>query len=248
MLRLQNNTPSNYVDGSRDFQLFLRLFDCLNNGVKFDIDTITNCNDPIVINDRVLSLLCSKVGFFPKNDYDTKLLRYILESFSYLVKLKGTRLGIEGAVNTILKIEDNRAICNVDINNDDHTIEIYTSTTLYNKKALGELLGYILPPGYSYNIGTYQPTEILQDVPTNIKIDTLIGPSISVSQVRGSDRVLGGSTVFDFTDNLQNDYVGSSATSIVVSSDNLKVSDSDQFTQERNNTDKADNFKTGEGN
>ena len=46
MLRLENNTPSIYCQKSRDFQLFCRLYDVVNNGVKFDIDSIINKKMP----------------------------------------------------------------------------------------------------------------------------------------------------------------------------------------------------------
>ena len=105
MFRLQDNTPSVYVNQSRDFQLFCRLYDCINNGVKFDIDTMLNILDPMKINDRMLNLLCTKVGFFPKAQYNSNVLRHIIASFPYAIKHKGTLLGIEIAVGTILKAE-----------------------------------------------------------------------------------------------------------------------------------------------
>ena len=71
MFRLQNNTPSYYVNNSRDFQLFCRLYDYINNGVKFDIDSIININDPLKINDRLLNLYGSKVGFFTNKNINT---------------------------------------------------------------------------------------------------------------------------------------------------------------------------------
>lgn len=43
--RLQNNVPEVYVKESRDFQLLCRLYDCILNGVKFDIDSMLNITD-----------------------------------------------------------------------------------------------------------------------------------------------------------------------------------------------------------
>ena len=91
MFRLQNNTPSYYVNNSRDFQLFCRLYDYINNGVKFDIDSIININDPLKINDRLLNLYGSKVGFFTNKNINTNVLRRILKAFPYLIKYKGTK-------------------------------------------------------------------------------------------------------------------------------------------------------------
>ena len=107
MFRLQDNVPSVYIDQSRDFQLFCRVYDCINNAVKYDIDTIINILDPMTANDRILELLCTYVGFFPKMHYDSYLLRYIIASFSHAIKYKGTKHGINIAVSTILKAERN---------------------------------------------------------------------------------------------------------------------------------------------
>ena len=91
MFRLQNNTPTIYVENSRDFQLLCRLFDYMINGIKYDINSILNILNPMKINDRMLNLLCTKLGFFPKNQYDSRTLRYILSTFPYIIKNKGTK-------------------------------------------------------------------------------------------------------------------------------------------------------------
>ena len=51
--------------------------------------------------------MCSKIGFFPKVSIDANVLKYIIASFPHIIKHKGTRTGVEMAVNAILKAESN---------------------------------------------------------------------------------------------------------------------------------------------
>ena len=171
MFRLQNNAPTIYVENSRDFQLLCRLFDYMINGIKYDINSILNILNPMKINDRMLNLLCTKLGFFPKNQYDSRTLRYILSTFPYIVKNKGSKKGIELAVNTILKLENNNETPSIEINNDEHVINIYTTINdIENKKALSDILDYVLPIGYTLNIEkVYRPD--LDEKPTVLVYD-----------------------------------------------------------------------------
>ena len=45
VFRIEKNVPEIYVRESRDFQLFCRLYDCVFDGVKFDIDSMLNVLD-----------------------------------------------------------------------------------------------------------------------------------------------------------------------------------------------------------
>ena len=155
MFRLQNNTPEAYTNNSRDFQLFCRLYDTINNGVRFDINTMTNILDPLQINDRMLNLLCTKMGFFTRENIPDNVLRVILDSFPYAVKYKGSVRGIKYAVSSILKLEGTFEDPEVIIDNENYTIQIYTAVKIKNKKALQEYLKYIIPLGYTVTIEQY---------------------------------------------------------------------------------------------
>ncbi len=60
LIRLQNMVPEVYPNNSRDFQLFCRLYDCVFNGNKFDIDSILDICDTEYIDSKLLRLLQSK--------------------------------------------------------------------------------------------------------------------------------------------------------------------------------------------
>lgn len=147
MFRLYKHVPDVYVNESRDFQLLCRLFDFLFNGIKYDVDSILNINDAFKINERLLPLLAIKEGFITDVQLESKALRYILKAFPYIVKYKGTKKGITLAVNTILKLEASSDVPDVRIDN-DKTITIVTKLSrLENRKALEEILKYIIPVG-----------------------------------------------------------------------------------------------------
>lgn len=179
MFRVQDNVPEVYINESRDFQILARLSDVLFSGIKYDIDSMVNILDATLTKDRMLQLMCTKIGFFPKIEIDAQVLKYIIASFPFIIKNKGNVVGIESAVNAILKAENNPdaigkpkvIIVNKegDNNRDPYTVYIYTSIQIYNKPALKEILRYVLPAGYAYKILSYQTILDGYDNPDIVK-------------------------------------------------------------------------------
>lgn len=152
MFRLQDNVPDIYVNESRDFQLFCRLYDAINNGVKADIDTIVNINVPFKANNQILQLLALKVGFITDKQIDSDLLRWIIASFPWAVKFKSSIYGIKLAVNTISKFENIQKNPLIIADHDQKLIIINSYQLIKNTVALDEFLKYIIPTGYTYEI------------------------------------------------------------------------------------------------
>lgn len=163
MFRLQDKVPQVYVEKSRDFQYFCRLVDILQNGVKFDIDTMVDLLEPFSSNDRMLELLCTKVGFFPKYHYNSEILRHIISVFPYAIRNKGTVDGITAVVNSIIKAEN---VTNINAPQKSYVevyidetggivVSIYASYTIENRNALDDVLSYIIPAGCSVRYGVY---------------------------------------------------------------------------------------------
>lgn len=187
MFRLQENVPSNYIDESRDFQLFIRLLDCIQGGVKFDIDTMQYLLDPMKVNNRMLKLLCSRVGFFPKRDLNSNMLRNILAAFPYIIKYKGSVRGIKEAIATVLKADNIYSNYSVNIVNknasgEQYVIEIVVEQQ-YDEIALRELLDYILPLGYTMKLLTADTKLFTTELDLVNVIQTYIDPAVSVSQI-----------------------------------------------------------------
>ena len=80
--RLQEHSPDVYPRKSRDYQLFSVLFDCINSGVKFDIDSIRDVVDTNQISERLIPYLQTKLGYFTDLKISTEKLRLILKAFS----------------------------------------------------------------------------------------------------------------------------------------------------------------------
>lgn len=172
MIRIQRNVPSVYIDESRDFQLLCRLWEVWFAGAKNRADSIPHILDPDIADDSLLELLCTRVGFFPRIKIDAAVLREIIKAFPFIVKKKGTKEGIEQAVYTILKAEeDPRALGEISVEittrqeNGESVADILISTQnkIYNKDALQELLRYVIPFGFIYSIQQYSEAEPLKD-------------------------------------------------------------------------------------
>ena len=253
LIRLQNNTPSVYTKQSRDFQLFCRLYDCVINAVKYDIDTIVNINNVLKVNDRLLELYCTKVGFFTNKHFNSKILRAIISAFPYVIKNKGSKKGIEEAVTTILKVENKSETPEIVINNTTHTIVIYTFVKVFNKDAMLELLSYIIPIGYTYEIQESTPIQVQSQISTINNLVSIKNPIISTSQVRGTDRIKQTGNAYNFTTDIENNFVGSFIGTQVIGAsteNNLEGGylTTKEYSKDRNNTnrDTIDSHTTSE--
>ena len=235
MFRIQDNVPEVYIQQSRDFQLVSRLYDLLFSGVKYDIDSMVNVLDATLTRDNLLHLMCSKIGFFPRIQIDANILKYIIASFPYIIKHKGSRLGIEYAVNAVLKSETNPSVVGKIVVNPinkfeaalglEYTVCIYTSISVANKQALNEVMRYVLPIGCDYMIVPYnnalsehgQSTTILNNHGINV--------------IKLSNKLLGnikGTTVDEYLTNYEyplgvsksivEDFVGSVKSSTILGS------------------------------
>lgn len=155
MIRLQENVPEVYVKESRDFQLFCRLYDLINNSTRYSIESTINLLDPLKCSDRILPLLSTRVGFFPKSEYNTLAFRNIINAFSYIIKYKGSKQGIEMALNVILKAENNYDKSKVEVDSINSVIRVLTKKSIQNEALLRDVLSYVIPIGYDLEIGEY---------------------------------------------------------------------------------------------
>lgn len=185
IFRLQNNVPDIYVEESRDFQTLCNVFDIMNSGIKYDIDSMPNILDTNLCRDSMIPLLQSKLGFFTKRTLTTKEIRHVLCAFKRLVKDKGSRIGIKEAIEIYLKLLNTNGGYRITITNNEtlkktlsetadtfynktsnvYLIEIDLQSQIQNTDVLKEMLNYVLPAGYKLNFGFYTSqnfeTEIL---------------------------------------------------------------------------------------
>lgn len=223
MFRLQENVPEIYVNQSRDFQLFCRIYDVINNTLRYNAKSVNNLLNPIKVADNMLQLLATRVGFFPKSEYNTETLREVISAFPYMVKYKGSKQGIEMAINVILKAENNFANSFVDIDNTQAQINIYTEKRIKNENLLRDVLSYILPIGYDLVIGTYtKPSD-------NTTSQLLISDSVELADTNNRNAsvissILSANDIQNLPQNnkVVKDGVGSYTSTQVLNSETLR--------------------------
>lgn len=205
MIRLQHHTPDIYTRESRDFQLLLRLYDCVINGVEYDITTINSTLDTMLCKSNVIPLLQTKLGFFTKGQYNDEDIRYILAGFKDIIRNKGSLKAIQYLMSLYLKIKNITSPLSAYYITEEKTlsngfiipaysviIEIRSNFT--DTALLEEVLRYILPAGVGYYIYFYQ-TILEYD---NFIYDdnaTLLFTSINInSRLRGSNQIFNDET------------------------------------------------------
>ena len=194
MIRLQDKTPEVYCSESRDFQLFCRLYDCVVNGIKFDIDTIPDILDAMTCRSSMLQLLQTKVGFFTNKQLTDDALRYVLTAFPMMVKNKGSLKAVQQAVNVFFKVNGIRSEVQIwsvseptqiyDTWVDDHTIIIGINSTIKDVSLLEEIFRYILPTGFGYYFYFYNRVDEITSYLQEHKATLLFTSDNINSQVR----------------------------------------------------------------
>lgn len=198
MIRLQYRTPEVYSNESRDFQLLERLYDCIYNGLQYNISTMPSILNTKKCRDIMLPLLQTKLGFFTKKEIDNYSLRYVLEVFPLLVKNKGSIKAIKQALAMFLKLTGTYSNITVYYTKDGLTIEsgaaIPENTLILGINAgfqdtllLDEIFKYLMPVGIGYYFYFYSDINI-NDLITIQENATLLFTSHNINDLlRDSD-------------------------------------------------------------
>ena len=176
MFKTRDNVPEIYVDKSRDFQLLCRLKDLIQGGVKYNIDSLRHTSNTLEINNTLLPLLKSKLGFFEQDELDETQLRYLLNAFPYIVRNKGSKRGIEYAVYLWFRMYQLRGeLLDINIDNDNYEIIISIETLPTSTAILDAVFKYILPTGYivTYNFAKSYESKAEYTFNDNVKIEAI---------------------------------------------------------------------------
>ncbi len=179
MFRLQNNVPEIYVQASRDFQLFCRLYDAIQGGVKFSIDSLQDATSTENCNVSLLELLKTKLGLFTNTEVSEENMRLVLGAFPYIMRCKGSIRGVQYILNLFSRLTDeHEAIGRIDEGKltTDHELYVIFPRNLKNDKLLIELLKLILPAGYilTYAIAQTTDTDIIRfGIDSNLTINMI---------------------------------------------------------------------------
>lgn len=187
MIQLQNNVPQVYINESRDFQLFCRLYDSIVNGVKFNIDTMTNIYDPMKVNDKIIELLCTSVGFKTKYDFDTRTLRYIVAGFPELLKNKGSINAVKTVITIMEKIDsivDNNST--IEASPSENKVIVNLQKGFSSIDVFNELLKFALPAGCIIEIGYYHEEAGVTELAINTSTTHNEINAVNASRINGS--------------------------------------------------------------
>lgn len=156
VIRMKDLTPYYYTT-SRDYLVFLHLFDLLINAMKTDIDMIPDNLDPYKCNQKLLELLASFVGY----DYDYSesfdANRMIIANYINMIRNRGNKIGLSMAAalsfnskEDLDKVEELNMF-SIDFIRSENKVAIYIYYPVYLDK-IRDLLERVRPIGLALEI------------------------------------------------------------------------------------------------
>lgn len=164
MLRTYDLTPEYYSKASRDFQLLGHIFDAVFNKVKTGIDMMDDNLMSRNSDRKLVDLVATTLGFESKHEYDVKDIYALYTSFHSLLRYKGTARAIEEATKILLKAQNIASTVTLNFHTDTKVLDIYTPSFLNDIILLEDILEYILPAGWNYNIYRNNVTLNIRDL------------------------------------------------------------------------------------
>lgn len=194
MFRVEKNVPDVYIQESRDFQLFARLYDLVFQSCRFNIDSMENVTDTLRCNDALLPLLSTKVGFFTKIQYTDQNYRYILAAFPYIIRYKGSLKGVqlvanlfENIMNITVKVEQSKDKQGITI--------LFEEDSPPNVELFYNLLEYIRPTGMIIDYKVRTDLKFDSDFKTNDNIVVKNVKRLDLLSDKNQTSVVGSSLV-----------------------------------------------------
>ena len=164
LFKLEENVPDIYVEMSRDFQLLCRVYDILVNSNIITQSKIRQQLNIDQIDDKLLKLLAGRLGFSSDNYIPTEVMRSILLQFPFMIKNKGTKVGIEQAIRSVIKQTSKvNSVYVSDITIATGEIKVIVESddaSAVDMSYLSNVLKYVVPVGYTVNVAASQtPTS-----------------------------------------------------------------------------------------
>lgn len=186
-------TPSIYSKESRDYQLIGRLYNAVFNYAKMSIDGMNNFPLSKDSDKRFLDLVAKTIGFESKHSYNTENLYALCSSFKKIVSHKGTKKAIEELLSVLLNSQNIDKLFKVDVYTNKNTgkfkpysIVIYVPTELNDIIMLEDMMSYILPAGFVYEIyvrDIEETDEVKDDFSFEASVKVVEGTSYQLSRI-----------------------------------------------------------------
>ena len=186
MFRVQDNVPEVYVNYSRDFQLFCRLYDVIFTGVRYSIDSMEYLTDSRRCNEETIELLQRKLGMFNSLNISAKEMSYLLDAFPYIIRNKGNIRAIEAVLRVFQRIAADPTITfsvNYSKFNENHLISIDVSGGIRYLDLIRGILNYVVPTGYGIAINEVSIDSMESTIYTKDDVEITYQPSNQVSTI-----------------------------------------------------------------
>ena len=167
MIKTQNLVPEVYYNRSRDFQLLGRIYDIIFNYLKTNIDTINNAPYSEDLDDKLVSLVSTTLGFKQTHEYNTEQLKALCSTFVKVLRNKGNLNSIQYLLNLLANVEANTDTYYWSVSEDNpYLLNIYLPLSLTDTSLFEDMLTYVLPAGMSYRIikQLLLPVDTLEDI------------------------------------------------------------------------------------
>ena len=188
LFKLEENVPDVYVEMSRDFQLLCRVYNILVNSNIITQSKIRQQLNIEQIDDKLLKLLAGRLGFNSDNYIPTEVMRSILLQFPFMIKNKGTKVGIEQAIKSVIKQTSKvNSVYVSDITIATGEIKVIVESddaSAVDMSYLSNVLKYVVPVGYTVNVAvsqTYMSPTVARNYRKMIKSRT-VGQSKIIKQ------------------------------------------------------------------
>ena len=190
LFKLEENVPDVYVEMSRDFQLLCRVYDIFVNSNIITQSKIRQQLNIEQIDDKLLKLLAGRLGFNSDNYIPTEVMRSILLQFPFMIKNKGTKVGIEQAIKSVIKQTSKvNSVYVSDITIATGEIKVIVESddaSAVDMSYLSNVLKYVVPVGYTVNVAVSQTsanTAVTFNFRKKAKSKTVSQPKIIKQQI-----------------------------------------------------------------
>lgn len=190
LFKLEENVPDIYVEMSRDFQLLCRVYDIFVNSNIITQSKIRQQLNIDQIDDKLLKLLAGRLGFSSDNYIPTEVMRSILLQFPFMIKNKGTKVGIEQAIRSVIKQTSKvNSVYVSDITIATGEIKVTVESddaSAVDMSYLSNVLKYVIPVGYTVNVIISQASTgstIIRNSRRKLKARVVDQPKIIKQQI-----------------------------------------------------------------
>ena len=135
--------------------------------MKTNIDNISNGPYSEDLDDKLVPLVSTTLGFKQTHEYNTQQLKALCSTFVKILRNKGNLNSIQYLLNLLANVEANTDTYYWGISEDNpYLLNIYLPLSMTDTSLFEDMLTYVLPAGMSYRIikELLLPVDTLEDI------------------------------------------------------------------------------------